>query len=237
MKIKPGCGPDDPHMPFYRIGGNPWFDKGILSRIYFDNSPGLRGQAAWEKQTGRYFPPGYYDVSQKIWVTQYPGWTSEEYSSLMSGCVQRKTCAEYLPREKLFTIDGVEMSEGMLVMFISGKLPSREDWGTGKLFGRLMIAGKRFAAWDAGIKRYGKMNIPVQEYSDHAYPSSWICYALDEKKGLEIEGRNFICEQSKIIVNPALSLISINDFGSKETNDPEILSKNIQIPEINSCNI
>ena len=210
---QPRCRPDDPFVPFYRLGGRPWFRDGVLLRIYFDNSPCLRGQQAWEADNpGRALPHGYYDISRQLWVTTYPGWTQADYAALMSNAVKRKTFAEFLPPRDLYTSDGVLMQEGMIVMFTGGLIPRRPHWGTDRLKNKLMIAGTRFSYLsEPGRQRpFGPMNIPIREYADHRYPKAWIVLPMRADESFEIEGRSLIAQWSFLVVQPDVSLISVD---------------------------
>lgn len=209
----PRCRPDDPLVPFYRLGGRPWMKGGEVKRIYFDGSPGLRGQSAWEFDNPRkMFPSGYYDVASAAWVTNHPGWTQADYAKTMSAAVKRRTLAKSLPPKDLFTSDGVLMSEGMIVMFTGGQIPGRPHWGTERLRGRLMIAGQRFTYMDSpgSVRPFGPMNIPIGEYADHRYPKSWVVHPMRPEEVFEIEGKNTVAEWSFLVVQPDISLISVD---------------------------
>lgn len=225
-RYAPRCKPDDPFVPFYRLGGRPWIKDGAVHRIYFDNSPGLRGQSAWEADNpGRFLPPGYYDVAAGQWVTTYPGWTQKDYAALMAGAVRRKTFAQLLPPRELYTSDGVLMQEGMIVMFTGGQIPRRPHWGTDRLKNKLMIAGKRFAYMDkpGRVVPTGPMNIPLREYANHNYPKSWTVYPMRKDEFFEIEGRGVVAQWSFLVVDPSVSLVSVDGgrrFADEVPTDP-----------------
>ncbi len=223
---RPRCKPDDPFVSYYRLGGRPWVKDGTLRRIYFDASPGLRGQTAWEADNpGRFFPPGYFDVIKELWVTTYPGWTQADYSALMQAAIQRGTLAQFLPPRELYTIDGVLMQEGMIVMFTGGPLPGRPHWGTDLIKNKLMICGKRFCYMDrpGRLRPFGPMNIPVRDYANHRYPKCWTVYPMRDGEYFDIEGRNTVAQWSFLVVQPDISLISVdggNRFADEVPADP-----------------
>ncbi|TAM36961.1 MAG: hypothetical protein EPN61_15345 [Burkholderiaceae bacterium] len=212
---QPKCSRDDPFVPLYRIGGEPWRDQsGVLKRIYFNASPGLRGQVEWQRgNPGRSFPPGYFEVATKTWVSQHSGWTHQDYRDFMIAAVKRKTVAAELPQKEVFTRDGVPMQRGMVVMFVGGQIPGRPGWGTSKLENRLVIAASRIGSWyygDTGrITSYGSMCVPVREHADHKHPRSWVVLPMREGEAFQIEGRNFMAEWSFLVVDATASLISV----------------------------
>lgn len=228
-KFNPRCTPQDPYMPFYRIGGEPWRDRaGVLRRIYFNASPGLRGQTAWEADNrGRSFPPGYFDIEAKAWVSKHSGWTHRDYGEFMAAAVRRKTVAAALPTKEVFTRDGVPMERGMVVMFVGGQVPGRPHWGTSRIQNKLMIAAARMGRRYYGEKgrhvSYGSMDLPVWEYADHRHPRSWVVLPMREGEAFQIEGRNFIVEWSFLVVDATASLISVDGgrrFAEKMPTEP-----------------